>query len=85
MNRELYSTLPNGLKLYKAKLVGGPYDQFVSLASHDTVYHKGERYTRRDDDLYYYDPEPKTVCPNDRGQRSGAHSRNSNAKDKFNG
>jgi hypothetical protein len=54
MNRILYETLPNGMKLYRVKLVGGPCDGAESLCSHDTVWMDGHCYKRGKDDLYYY-------------------------------
>lgn len=59
MNRELYSTLPNGLNLYKVKLVGGPADGQFGLCSHDTVIQCGAKYLRGSDDRYYFTPEGK--------------------------
>lgn len=59
MNREHYSTLPNGMKIFKVRLVGGPYDGTTGLCSHDTVIKGGERYLRGDDDRYYHTPEGK--------------------------
>lgn len=55
--RQHVQTLPNGMKLYKVKLVGGAFDGTESICSHDTVIAGGERYLRGADDLYYYTPE----------------------------
>jgi hypothetical protein len=56
-NRVHYSTLSNGLKLYRVKLVGGPHDGWVAICSHDTVIMCGQRYLRGADDRYYHTPE----------------------------
>lgn len=49
-------TLPNGLSLYKVKLVGGPCDGAWSICSADTVIARGEKYLRGKDDRYYHCP-----------------------------
>ena len=36
-NRQHVSTLAGGLKLYRVRLAGGPFDGTTSLCSHDTV------------------------------------------------
>jgi hypothetical protein len=56
-NREHIRTLPNGLKLYRVKLVGGPANGQRSVCSHDTVWLAGEKYVRGRDDLYYHEPK----------------------------
>ena len=56
-NRKFHSVLPNGLKVYRVKLVGGPCNGLESLASHDTVFCHGQEYKRGLDDRYYHLPE----------------------------
>jgi hypothetical protein len=54
-----FSTMPNGMKLYKIVLKGGPYDKHPTLCSygvHD-VYMNGERYELGPDGDYVHAPE----------------------------
>jgi len=53
-NRKPEFVLPNGLKVYKAVLVGGSFNGFTSYASHDTCIMGGETYRKGPDGKFYF-------------------------------
>lgn len=56
-NNRVPFSLPNGTRLYRVKLVGGPGNGQESICSRDTVIFDGETYKRGADDRYYHEPK----------------------------